>query len=268
MEKLTITKLRRYLNLGLLRRNRLPCSICRGEQPPDAVCAAFKANGSTHHYHGSDFGKCARSLQFDLRNGRSGTFTVPQPVTPESALATSAHVINKLRFFGDGHLHERAIVEELRSGGLMVTGRDDYTVDDDTDEAIHVAHRPGGTMVVVTHTDGILLDNYLLECKAVNKWTWESLNDVTDIAYNYQGQMQGYLYFRKLKAAFIIYKYRAEGEYKIFQVNPIKGLIEKRLDVLLEMEKHRKAGTWVPCNTPNERSITQWCDACKQLKGL
>lgn len=241
-----------------------PCSICR------LTDYRFR---NFPHFHGTDFGRCSRAVQVDSYR--------PAPIPS---------TLQEKQFFSDGHLHERAIVETLRLGGLSITNREDskagiptsefitylnintgipkitiVTKDEETLKSI-ISQRPElDEIVIVGHVDGIIEDKYLIEIKAVSDWSFHNKFHPKYLPKSYLAQMQIYMHCRRLIKGFLIVKNRNDSEIAWFQ---IERTAEDEADIIKKAKEFRRIvdlqGTdiKIPCQ-PMYQGEKKFCKACQ-----
>ena len=236
-EHLTSGQLLRDINNGFNKLQSNPCGLCK--QNEDKVYN----DGAMIHFHGSDWGKCRRMIQYNIM--------FPEKISSD-----------KDKFFFDGHLHEESIIRALRSMGYFI----DFTYDQINEKINNVpgsllfnniplnfniasyAHQDKFVNIqTVVHPDGIITHNkekVLIECKAVKNYSFPKYKEGF-IPPTYFGQMQAYLHVFKLERGFLIVKNRdtsdisppllvkADPEFvkkKIIELTGIiKGLLEDKL---------------------------------------
>ena len=84
---------------GYRNLSKHPCTICG---MLDSTFAKFP------HFHGTDFGKCARNVQYEKITWKRKTYDDMTTV-----------------FLADGHIHEAATARAMRAAGLVVDHRND-----------------------------------------------------------------------------------------------------------------------------------------------
>lgn len=221
-----------------------PCSIC-----------VQKLERKRKHFHGSDWGKCPRLVQYSLMYGDE---SMEEKITGKDAL-----------FLSDGHLHERSIVDALRCAGFVITHREndeqsEVKTVDQVNLPDELCKKFGQSFVDVTtiaHTDGVIDGAIVLECKSVKSYTFREHFLKGVCPKNYFGQVQSYLHAHNLDRAFLVAKHRETSEI----APPIEILkdaqfIKKRLailaSILLAVEHH----TWVKKEYKDRSSIE--CKYC------
>ena len=246
---------------GLDAMNQHPCSICRNTKHD------FK---KYPHFHGSDFGRCVRSIQFDK-------LVAKEPFDQDSKA-----------LLRDGHVHEAAMVDILRAAGRKIDHRHDApppqcssdefirTVDcetgdfygvEDWDAAVTLLRRGKigkDRIIVVGHTDGVIDDEYLLECKAVKDWAFKNKFKMRNIPKNYVAQMRTYMYFLNLLSGFLFAKSRHTSEIRVFEIKRNDRQIIKKCRELRQIVDHLHGEEWLHCKplSPDEK---KFCRACRRL---
>jgi hypothetical protein len=246
---------------GLDELAQHPCSLCR------ATNHDFK---KYPHFHGSDFGRCVRSIQFDK-------LVAKDPFDQDSKA-----------LLRDGHVHEAAIVEILRAAGLKIDHRhdapegqvqtDEFIVTMDTltgnfwtladyQEAIKVSDNneiDEDTIIVVGHTDGVINDEYLLECKAVKDWAFANKFKMRNYPPNYVAQMRTYMYFLDLLSGFLFAKSRHTSQIRVGHIKRNDRQIIKKAQELRQIVDHLHSADWLKCKplSPDEK---KFCRACRRL---
>jgi len=167
---ITANQLQTDIKKGLhaLTTTSNPCTICN-----EAKDLGQRPN---LHFHGSDFGKCVRKIQYE----RS---TIDKPISEDLAA-----------FFLDGHLHEKTILEALKYAGYKVEqGRE---VELKTTEGIHI----------IGHIDGVISkykEEYILECKAVKNYSFVNYFEQGALPKEYIMQVQCYMHLTGIHKAFV-----------------------------------------------------------------
>jgi hypothetical protein len=246
---------------GLDKTAKHPCSLCRNTKHD------FK---KYPHFHGSDFGRCVRAIQFD------------KLVSKEEFDQDSKALLR------DGHVHEAAMVELLRAGGRKISHRHDaprgqvktdefmVTVDTvtgefntlaDWKEAVGV-HKKNELsedhIIVVGHTDGVIDDEYLLECKAVKDWAFKNKFKMRNIPKNYVAQMRTYMYFLNLLSGFLFAKSRHTSEIRVFEIKRNDRQIIKKCKELRQIVDQLNSEDWLKCK-PLSEDEKKFCRACRRL---
>jgi hypothetical protein len=238
-----------------------PCSLCRME---GVTFQKFP------HFHGSDFGRCVRSIQFD------------------KLVAKEEFDQDQKALLRDGHVHEAAMVEILRAAGLKVDRRHDapegqistdefcvkmdivtgkFKMLKDTVKAhqlLRTDNVDSDSIIVVGHTDGVINDQYLLECKAVKDWAFKNKFKMRNLPKNYVAQMRTYMYFLNLEAGFLFAKARHTSEVRAFEINRNDRQIIKKAQELRQIVDHLHSEDWLKCK-PFDPSEKKFCRACRRL---
>ena len=186
---------------GALNMNQHPCNLCRKN----------KKMPGRGHYHWSDWGKCIRAVWFERTVGKNET------ITPEDAMKLA-----------DGHLHEALMLKQIMMGGHKITHRD--TKDGEIKKVDRVVVPGGMTIIVSTigHTDGVMDDEIVIECKAVKDWAWKNKFEHGLIPPTYYGQVQFYLHAHNKDRAFLVVKHRHTSEIMIFEIKRNHAYIARR----------------------------------------
>jgi hypothetical protein len=246
---------------GLDNMAKHPCSLCRSTNHD------FK---KYPHFHGSDFGRCVRSIQYDKLVSKD-EFTQDQKA-----------------LLMDGHVHEAAMVDILRAAGRKIDHRhdapegqvqtDQFMVTMDTvtgefftlcDEIEAMRILDNGELkddhiIVVGHTDGVIDDEYLLECKAVKDWAFANKFKMRNIPKNYVAQMRTYMYFLDLIHGFLFAKARHTSQIRAFKIERNDRQILKKAQELLQIVVHLHDEDWLPCR-PESPDEKKFCRACRRL---
>lgn len=232
-----------------------PCSACR-------VGIPFQ---EFPHFHGSDFGKCVRQVQYD------------KVVTPDAIEDPET-----LMFLQDGHLHELSIVTALRAAGVKVDHRNDSPdgvtsdefvvgVEEDgmfthyTDVEYCQRRRSDTEIIIVGHTDGVINDRFLLECKSVKDWAVKNKFAKRHVPKNYNGQMQCYMNCLNLDGGFLVVKSRHTSKViKPMFVERDPEFFDRKIQDFRDILLHMQRGHWHAC-TAKSSDEKRYCDACKAL---
>lgn len=231
-----------------------PCSVCRGG-------LEFK---KFPHFHGTDFGKCLRAVQYGKIMERTPIDRLKRP------------------HLADGHLHEAATVMALRAAGFEVDYRQDSETGVCTDEFI-AGWRVGATepiiykdiktcrknrtddeVIIVGHTDGRINGRIVLEHKAVEKYAFEQFSKgKTNPAY--EAQTKCYITHLDCEAGVLVVKWREKAQFcKPFWIPRDDLFIRERVDEFRQITNLINKQQWAPC-TPIYPGEQRWCDACKVL---
>lgn len=170
--------------------NVIPCTVCRA------------AGKKLNHFHGSDWGKCIRYVWFDRKG----------------AVPKEAHVGLNAMFLNDGHLHEALVLKSIQMAGHKISHRDTTDGEIEKTTVIAVPDQPPVHFLTIGHTDGVLNDEIVVECKAVKDWAWKNKFKQGLIPPTYFGQCQFYMYAHGKKKAFLIVKHRHTSEILIFDI--------------------------------------------------
>lgn len=236
----------------------------RDRQHPCSVCESGKKFAEHPHFHGSDFGRCNRQVQWEKLAAK------PDDFHPEKAA-----------MFRDGHVHEAAVVASLRAAGYKVTNRDGddefravIGLDNDTvylyepDEPMIHPDTGGRNLEIVAHTDGVINGKYLLECKAVKDASYRDFMK-GKLPANYLGQMKLYMTCLDLECGFLAVKSRQHSTVLFFRVaRDDEYVMNKARDLwtvqqqIVTRETAPASFSWVPCE-PLDANQQRWCDACK-----
>lgn len=226
---------------GALSMNQIPCTHCRTKQGLPAL--------TRDHFHGSDWGRCVRAVWFERTIGKS-----QQECTGENAM-----------FLNDGHLHEALLLKCIEMGGHIISDRDTRDGEIMTIDAVVV---PGGmtfNVVTVGHTDGVMDEEIVIECKAVKDWAWKNKFILGLIPPTYYGQVQYYLHAHKKERAFLIIKHRHTSEIIIFEIKASAAYITKRKLLLagIEVAIKQRLAIAVPFPMPtDECRFCDWYNLC------
>jgi len=287
--KPTATTLLRDIYKGYASLAEHPCSLCKAGLTFDKL----------PHFHGSDFGLCLREVQYKkivnppndfdnqktsfLRDGHTHEATIAQ------ALRDSGHKVDHRDDAPDGvpgeldpilrssvqsdefivvFYKERVLLS--RAGGQTV-GMEPavlrwYTLRVNTIEELQEVLEMSAIplIVMVGHTDGVIDDEILLECKAVKGWAWLNKFCMGKLPAKYVHQMHIYMYVLGLKAGALVVKHRETSEVQVHMVKPDPVYIEQRLDGFLHLLEETNKQRWTQCN-PIDPDDKRWCKACKVL---
>lgn len=253
---MTSEELVQQYELGVTSQGRHPCSVCASDIPFNEF----------PHFHGSDFGKCARQVQYDK-------VVRPEPIEDPTTLA----------FLSDGHLHEKMIVDALRAGGVKVDHRDDAPDGVMTDEFV-VGVRDNGRMIhyrdgdghdapfdeneiiIVGHTDGVINNRFLLECKSVKDWAVANkFKGQKPVPKDYHGQMQCYMNCLGLDGGFLVVKSRHTSKLlKPMFVERDPEFFDKKIAEFRKILGMMQCGHWHKCTAKTSQE-KRYCEACKAL---
>lgn len=200
--------------------NKIPCSICRKNKELKLDCVRT-------HFHGSDFGSCKRKVYYEMVTGEKSTFS-------------------NIVFLNDGHLHEEAIMNNIRLGlgeGFnrykLVHFKEDKETNNHTGEFAYEDEE----LLIVNHLDGTLFDlvedkQYLIECKSVKQSKYKEIKTDGKIPDQWYGQIQSYLNLNNLMlgnidTAYLYVKHRESSlTLKPIKINKDEDYINTRLAVL------------------------------------
>jgi len=239
---------------GLTNVIEHPCSLCR------ATDFNFR---DFPHFHGTDFTKCPRSVQFEKAQA------FPEKTDDR-----------KKAMFQDGHVHEAAIVEVLRKAGAEITHREDsdehiaiydcwtegflsLTNTSAAKELLSPRQLTKTQIMVVAHTDGVIDDEYLLECKAVKDWAWENKFRGNRVPKDYLLQMRLYMFMLDLKCGFLAVKHRHTSEIKFIEVERNDMDIKTRAWELRKIVDALETGEQLDCK-PVTKTERKYCRACRE----
>lgn len=201
--ELTAASLLHDIKQGALTLNQVPCTICRKNPPLPRT-----------HFHGSDWGRCIRSIYFECMTGR-------KPVeNGEDAMRLN-----------DGHFHEAMLVKSITLSGHTISHRD--TIDGEimiAEKVFPDSGQPNLSIAYLTvgHTDGVIDGKAILECKAVKDWAWKNKFMKGLIPKQYYGQVQFYLHAHGMQTGFLAVKNRHTSEVHVFTIERDQEYIEKR----------------------------------------
>lgn len=178
--------LHRILYKGALSLSNYHCQACEDEKK-DGYNIRL-------HFHGSDVGKCKRAIYYDMHKKKH--------INSENG--------RESLFLNMGHRYEEILATSLKKSGdftkvLCNDGQFDLTVNG----AKNVAVDPKEDYITVEiygHYD-IVVDDYLLEIKAVNRNSFDKVFMKADLTERkqYYGQVQFYLScLPEIKKAFLI----------------------------------------------------------------
>jgi CRISPR/Cas system-associated exonuclease Cas4 (RecB family) len=239
MPSITATQVLEDIKRGALGMNQVPCSICREKKPLPRL-----------HFHGSDWGKCIRDVQFEMISGHKPT------TEGEDALRLN-----------DGHLHEALVLKSLQMGGHTITHRD--TKDGEIIVVDDVVLPMGGSMKILTcgHTDGVMDGDYVVECKAVKDWAWKNKFLKGLIPSVYYGQCQFYMHAHDKDLTFLIVKHRHTSEILVFEIKRSPEYIaQKRIELAAVLTAVQHAKTIrIPKDWPDDEC--RFCDFHNQCWG-
>lgn len=179
--------------------NSMPCSICR------QVYESGVEEVTRTHFHGSDFGACARKVFNVMKYGKSSG-------------------ISNANFLMDGHLHEASMLQNIIAGLP-----DGWKVKSFGNEQERIGNLGNG-MEIVVHPDGLITDDNriaLLECKSVKEYTFRKIREKEEISSEWYGQMQAYMIAYGCDLTYLIVKHRETSKILM----PIR--IEKDLDFIV-----------------------------------
>lgn len=238
---------------------------------PCSICAEGVRFVEFPHFHGTDFAKCSRAVQF-------GKFMAPENYDS----ATLAQ-------FRDGHIHEAAIVETLRAAGYVISHRMDSPTkpaDDQfvsrlnvktgkvqtwvgkSDKQIRQLKLKDQEMLIVGHTDGVINDRYILECKAVKDFAFtRKFNKAKNLPLNYIRQLQTYLFFHDLEGGILFGKSRTHSTPAPYWIDRDDAYVVNKARDLYQIQLNIHNDEWLKCE-PVMPVETKWCNACKKLKGM
>jgi len=177
----------------------MPCSICR------AVFDSGVDQITRTHFHGSDFGSCARKVFNTMKYGKNAG-------------------ISGAGFLMDGHLHEGSMLENIKAGlpdgwKLKAFGNDKECIKE-----------IGNDMQMVCHPDGIITngtDYALLECKALKEYSFRKIREKEEISNEYYAQCQAYMLAYNVPLTYLIVKHRETSKILM----PIR--IERNMDYII-----------------------------------
>jgi hypothetical protein len=209
------------LGSAIIGTKSIPCSLCRAilDQSEDAVLVR-------DHFHGSDFGLCARKLFNQMTRGSDAGF-------------------NSIQFLTDGHLHEASMLANIQAGlpdgwKIVICGNESESITEILG------------FKLVTHVDGFLADKlnkreYLIECKAIKPKFIKEIEDKEEIRNEWYGQSQSYLMVHKTDKMIFLIKNR-ETSKMMFPIIVEKDMeyISKRLNKLNEVFNRIKNGEGQP----------------------
>jgi hypothetical protein len=252
---MTSRELLKKIHQGTLIQSHHPCAACRAEWE----FSEFP------HFHGSDFGKCVRQVQY-------GKVVKPERIEDPDTM----------QFLLDGHLHEKAIVDALRSAGVKVDHRHDADEGVATDEFVVGITGEGkiktyvdvqscrkrvseDEIVIVGHTDGVINDRFLFEAKSVKDWAAKNKFKGGQVPRDYYGQMQCYMNCLDLDGGFLVVKSRHTSAVlppMFVERNP--DFFFKKIKDLRMVIEHCIDGRWHACTAKTSQD-KRYCDACKAL---
>lgn len=231
-----------------------PCSVCRGGK-------TFK---DWPHFHGTDYGKCVRNVQF-------GKLVKHEPISRD-----------KRPHLSDGHFHEAATVAALRAAGVKIDHRQDAVEGVTTDEFFagftlegrrirlfkdwRTANQKRGDneVIVVGHLDGRIEGRYLFEHKAVEKASYDKFcRGVRNPAY--EGQMKLYMTALDLEGGYLVVKWREKSQFcEDIWVERDDEFVWDRTAEFAAIPNYINEGKWAPC-IPQYSGEQRWCEACQAL---
>lgn len=212
------------------------CSICDKH-------VGINLKRPRNHFHGSDFGKCFRSVQLDMNH--------PATRNPDE--------YTKQIFLNDGHLHEETITK-LLGYTYKVTHLNEEK------ELIRDVKLPTGEIVqvkVVLHTDGILQYDvgnikFIVEIKSVKDWFWKNRMQKEMIPLAYYGQAQCYMEAYNIPQTLLIFKNRHTSEIsRPFVIEKDDEYIQQRFLYLAGILVSNQIPELVPKAYENKK-----CDEC------
>lgn len=258
-----------------ITENKLLLDYYRGikaqERHPCTLCNAGITFSDVPHFHGSDFGKCIRAVQWEKYTTKREAFDDH----------TSA-------FLRDGHVHEAAVVDTLRHAGYEITdrdGNDEFVAVVDVDsgsifcsegvddpnvlkERVDRAWSEMGgdnLITIVGHTDGVINGEFLFECKAVKDYAFEQKFKQRKLPPKYIGQMQCYMVCKNLAGGVLWVKARHTAEPLPFLIDRDDKFFLNKARELHSVVELQGTDNWLPCK-PTETIEQRWCKACKALK--
>src|SRR5215470_11273791 len=187
--------------------NSIPCSICRKKWEDG------NEELTRDHFHGSDFGACARKTFLTMKTGRRSSFS-------------------NANFLVDGHLHEASMLNNVIAG-----------LPNDWKLKIFANEKELQTEVngilIVTHQDAILYNKtevIVIECKAVKDYNFRKIREEGEISLDWYGQMQAYLLAMKLEVGYLIVKHRETSKILMpIRIDRDTDFIIKRLEVFKDI---------------------------------
>lgn len=243
-----------YRGIRLIN-DRHPCSVCN--------------QGTTFeelpHFHGSDFGLCARSVQHAKMVGGNNTFDDQTRAFLQDGHEAEALIVRALRASGHSVMHRRDTGDgdEFRVW-INPEAREITKVPSDLVRCLPDDARPEGSLLVIGHTDGVIDRDYLLECKAVKDWAFENKFRAGQLPAKYLGQMKCYMTCLDLKGGYLVVKARPTSEYLTFFVPRDDDYIYKRAALLRDIVGQLQTRQWLDC-APLEKAEQRFCQACKIL---
>lgn len=197
----------------------IPCSICRSmlEQGVQLLIR--------DHFHGSDFGACARKVWYQMSLGMRASFS-------------------NTTFLMDGHLHEASMLQNIQAG--LPEQWEIKILENQHEEITEICG-----FKIVTHCDAFLLDHsksevYILECKAVKDKNFPivkgkmELDRLQSLPIWY-GQNQCYLLVAKSEIAYLIIKNRDTSKIILpLRIDKDMDYISQRLNKLVDIHNKIK----------------------------
>lgn len=201
---------------AILGHSSMPCSLCRE--------ILEQGKGTTidgelvlvrDHFHGGDFGKCARKLFWEMTRGRVEGFM-------------------SFTFLIDGHLHEKSMLTNIEMG--LPEGYKILILDNMSEQITELLG-----WKLVTHCDGYLLDEKgasvaILECKAIKPKYFDEIKKKQEIRDEWYGQGQSYLFALGEQVLLFIVKNREDSKIHFpIQIDKDMDYIAKRINKLNEV---------------------------------
>lgn len=168
-----------------------------------------------NHFHGSDFGKCIRSVQLDMNH----------PIT------RNPNEYIKQIFLNDGHLHEETITKLLAYSYKVTHLNEEKILEREVtlpgiisgEKKTNGSPKNSFSVKVVLHTDGVLHYDVggiklIVEVKSVKDWFWKNRLQPTKsrpeiwIPLSYYGQCQAYMEAHNVPQSLLIFKNRHTSE--------------------------------------------------------
>ena len=126
----------------------------------------------------------------------------------------------------------------------------------------------GVAIPVVGHTDGVINDTYLLECKAIKDWATKNKWERGNIPAKYVAQAKAYAACLDLKGSFLVAKNRHTSRILLPSYYPVDmSFVPGRLSLFQRVMEAIENPHWTAC-VPLDKDDQRWCDACKVLKDV
>jgi len=188
--------------------NSIPCSICRKKWEDG------NQELTRDHFHGSDFGACARKTFLTMKTGRRSSFS-------------------NANFLADGHLHEASMLNNVIAGLPKEWRLKAFANEQELQTEVN-------GILIVSHQDALLVGEeigVLVECKAVKDYNFRKIREEGEISLDWYGQMQAYLLAMQLEVGYLIVKHRETSKILMpIRIDRDTDYIVKRLGTLRDIK--------------------------------